>query len=267
LTLVATSTSPTTTELTLILTDLGTDGMSNTVMVNKTISGNDISNINASVLQASGTVGLWYNGSNMVAIFDNFSYVSDDGIVPSVPSLVFVPYTDTNITYSPYNWYNAGSYMQGMPVGAYFKVAFSGTHLGITTTNANNATIDVYLDGAVTPITKSISTTSGEVVISDTLSNGNHYAVIYLKQASGDTRANTASRSLRITGITLSLDGAIQSLTPTPIAPSHNKVIFYGDSITEAHGVNNAAQTSYAERVGRALDVDYANIGYAGEQW
>jgi hypothetical protein len=91
--------------------------------------------------------------------------------------------------------------------------------------------------------------------------------VIYLKQATGSSWASAASKSLKITGITLSSDGAIQPLIDTPIAPSDKKVIFYGDSITEAHGVNGAAQTSYAERLGRSLHFDYANIGYAGEQW
>lgn len=196
--------------------------------------------------------------------------------------------TDSNILWSPYSWVFSGStYAQTPTTGSYLKVAFTGSTLALdidTSMLASiapnvapaNVGVAAYIDGSATPVRRTLANISGgELVFRNDLAAGNHYAQIYLTNTPvsarrwGTTGPDTPPTALlRITAIQLATDGSILPLTGTPLAKKTPKLIFYGDSITEGNNIGGTyAELSYAANLGRSLNAEYSERGYASLAW
>jgi hypothetical protein len=210
-------------------------------------------------------------------LVDNFLYTTTDTITTPLPSTGrSIPISDNHIAVSPYTWWSGTDYKQINAAGGYIKIAFSGTHLGVDVDTSQLASISpssvllrAYIDGATTPIAKTLANViNGEVVFSDTLSAGYHYAIIYggFSNVSTSRWSGNPPNALLIKNIRLSESGAILPLSDTPILPSDKKLIFYGDSITEGEQVS-VAEKGYAPLLGKKLKMEYGQLGYAGGRW
>ena len=158
---------------------------------------------------------------------------SGDAVFAFVPSRIMsdellktVDVYDDNLYWSPYSWYDGKDFKQTVQSGGYVKIAFTGKHLGICVDLAqmseqfrDNVLLNAYIDGSDRPIVKKLSDTKDdEIVFSDSLEQGNHYAIIYL----GDSICTMANRwdvplqcALRITGLKLSADASTVRLDNT----------------------------------------------------
>jgi lysophospholipase L1-like esterase len=230
-----------------------------------TLSGTD----NTAILQNPGTVALFNNDVGKSVFVDNFLYTTTD------EENTVVPISNTSIAISPYTWYSGSDYKQINAAGGYIKVAFSGTHLGVGVDTSklagispSNIFLRTYIDGSTTPVNKTLANVNnGEVVFSDNLASGNHYAIIYGGfNVSNSRRSGNPPASLMIKSIILSTGSEVQSLTGTPIVPSNKKILFYGDSITEGSLVS-VAEKGYAPTLAKNLGLEYGQLGYGGGRW
>ncbi|GHV21689.1 hypothetical protein FACS189428_2510 [Clostridia bacterium] len=238
-----------------------------------TISGTD----STAILQNPGTVAFFNNDVGKSVFVDNFLYTTtDEENVIGESTGVVIPISNTNIVASPYTWYLGTDYKQINAAGGYIKVAFNGTHLGVGVDTSqlagispSNILLRAYTDGSTTPVSKTLANVNnGEVVFSDNLANGNHYAIIYggFSNISNSRRSGNPPASLMIKSVILSTGSEVKPLTGTAIALSDKKVIFYGDSITEGSLVS-VAEKGYAPTLGKDLGIEYGQLGYGGGRW
>ena len=189
--------------------------------------------------------------------------------------------TNTDLVWSPYNWqFNGSSCAQTNPGGAYVKLAFSGSTLGINIDQSmlngilpTLMVLDAYVDGSTTPLTQTFAdATNGgtQITFTTSLSGGNHYATIYFSQSPvGVDRWIGPADDLRVTSLQLATDGRGRILSPlgTPVARKPEKVIFFGDSITEGSR-DTSDEVAYSADVAKILgNVEYGQIAYAGAGW
>ncbi len=187
----------------------------------------------------------------------------------------FVSITNESLIWSPYNWYfNGSSYAQATAGGAYVKIAFTGSSLAIGIDDSHIIGFDpdtiilhAYIDGSTTAIEKDLSEMSGNLLtITSSLSRGKHYAIIYLAQTGFYDRWSIPANSLRITKFQLDPGGTVYTLLKTPLGERSQKIIIYGDSITEGTG-NTSAEYSYAAVMAQQLDMEYGQLGYSSLGW
>ena len=197
----------------------------------------------------------------------------------TVPGLGVVGVTDPKLVWSPYNWrFNGSSWAQTAPGGAYVKIGFTGTSLGIgvsTSTNVgvtlSGVKIHAYIDGSPTPIEKSLADAGngGVITFSSALASSSHYAIIYLSKTPQIVdRWYGPNESIRITKFQLAADGngTTTSLTSTPLAKKARKIIYFGDSITEGVLVSQD-ENAHSAIVGQLLGVEYGQVGYGYLGW
>ena len=186
-----------------------------------------------------------------------------------------------DLIWSPYNWqFNGSSWAQTSPGGAYVKFAFTGSTLGINIDQSmlngidpSQMDLDAYVDGSSTPITKTFADATGNgrhITFTTSLSAGDHYAVIYFAQSPFQVdRWIGPADDLRVTSLQLAADGSGVILPPagTPVAPKSDKVIFFGDSITEGYH-DTSDENAYSADVAKLLgNVEYGQIAYSGAGW
>lgn len=198
--------------------------------------------------------------------------------------------TDTNIFFSPYNWFSNGSgtmqsnnilpgstYAQTVNPGAYIKMGFSGTSISVNIDPSNLVAGDVsaslyptlyYTVDSGTAQTHLITATDGIVSLKSGLASGNHTLQLWFKSTNNENidRWNTPTNLVKIDGFL-----ATSSVTPTLFS---KRAIFYGDSITEGVRVNSNtgvetvdsdATRDYAENVAFGLSAEYGNIGFGAQ--
>lgn len=185
---------------------------------------------------------------------------------------------DGHLYFSPYNWYNGGSYRLNTVCGGYLKVAFTGSYLAIGVDDSNigsngRASFEIhgYIDGVGgkdTPIVRTLDNASGgRIVFADNLSGGTHYATIYLSHTGeGDAWYNGAQNSLRINGVYINPGEQVVDLADTSNKVKPRRVIFYGDSITEAVGTSGA-EYGYVAQLAMEMDAEYGQLGNGGMGW
>lgn len=205
-------------------------------------------------------------------------------------SPVIITVTDTNIQWSPYNWYSDGggslssnnvhgssTYCQSANSGAYVKFAFTGTTTFILNVNpaaqlaANLGTTSpklcYSLDGGAW-VDAQLSNTLISVISLAGLSTGNHSIIVVYKSHVqtvdnwGSSGINP-SNSVQIISFTLDYGGStIAAFGPVV---KHSKNMFTnGDSITEGVSINgtgndlsyNDATLDYIRSVAEALDCE-----------
>lgn len=202
----------------------------------------------------------------------------------SVGAVGEVSVGDSNIAWSPYGWVASGTtYKQTATVGSYVDIAFSGTTLGlnvdasmiVSPANPANMSVYAYIDGSATPVTKTMAqVSSGQLIFSNSLSSGNHYAHIVLAiSINNDGRWYSTGGSpkalLRITSFQLDGSGTTLPLSGTPLAKEGPKILYYGDSITEGNTINadTTGANSVAARVGQVIGGPYGVHGYGSLMW
>jgi hypothetical protein len=188
--------------------------------------------------------------------------------------------SDANWFFSPYTWYDGGTYKQAGNKGAYFKTKFSGTGatLLVDLTRLGGSdflTVEWSIDGGpFVPYYPTSTTTQIVLAGSGTLASGTHTLEFYLAQTNttGD-RWNTPAMALRVTGLALDVGGVLS-------APSlqQKRILVLGDSIVEggyniasAPNQNTATSSdgrqSYVFALASARGAEVGSSGWGGTGW
>lgn len=233
--------------------------------------------------------------------------ISDDGgltdatplsyVVTAAPITVAV--TDSNVFFSPYNWYsNGGGSMQANNIkgsstyalsnntGAYikFKVTLATTgNISLTVDNAALSLMDadkkpvlsVFRDGQAPVDTTLTGTSSQTIAVATSLAAGTYAFTVVFRttdangsaDSGGRDRWNTPKSSVKVTSLTIPSDASMAA----PTLRSGNMAIF-GDSITEgghllgtaATAANLDARYTWAQFLAAALDCEVGIIGFGG---
>ncbi len=201
----------------------------------------------------SGTSG---SNSDPVISIDDFS-ISDF----TIPTQTQVALNDPNLFVSPYNWlYIGATELRTNCSGAYFKLGFTGTSIEINFNAAvSNTSIKYSIDNA-TYVSYDVPSTNGQINVTG-LESGSHQIVVYATMLwQGADKWVTPVSVLSLSSIFID-NGA------TSIAPSlkPNRILFYGDSITEAvAGTGNDSTKGWASLIGQALSSEYGIRGFGG---
>ena len=196
-----------------------------------------------------------------------------------------IPISDPQVVFSPYNWYRSGSaYAQSANPGAYLKVGFTGSKIGLdldvsplTMANVPASQYPVVrfsVDGGPAS-TVQLSPATTSLPCGSNLRAGNH--TLLLQYVAGYVFLDfwTPVNVLRVNGFSLD-PGA--SLTRVP---SHSlNVLFLGDSITNGdddiatftHGITNEVDTQdatigYPSVVAAGIEAEYGVVAYGGASW
>ena len=224
------------------------------------------------------------SGTKTISTTSSPSLSNPSGLSTSVTDpTATISITNSNLDWSPYNWhFNGSTFAETQAGGGYVKVAFTGSTLGLNIDTSaeqvdlSQIIVDTFIDGSSTPISKNLSQASGNLLtITNSLSSGNHYAVIYLSNTpcNCNNRYDEGQNNLRVTSLQLANDGSghILSLSGTPLQKEATKILIYGDSITEGYNteLNNisTAETEYSADLGRSLGVEYGQVGYRAGAW
>jgi hypothetical protein len=204
-------------------------------------------------------------------------------------ALADAPISSPDIVFSPYNWYREGSeYAQTANPGAYLKVGFTGTKIGVemdvsplilATVPASHYPIVRYSVDGGPPKTVQLGPSTSLIPCAEGLRPGNH--TLLLQYVAGYVFLDfwTPVNVLRITG--LSLDPSAKLLAPFgPAFKQRLNALFFGDSITNgdddvatfADGITNEVNTqdatiAYPSVVASAIGAEYGVIAYGGASW
>lgn len=207
----------------------------------------------------------------------------------SVSNATDIKVSDPNIVYSPYNWLVSGpEFAQTPNPGAYLKMGFTGTSLGVNLdvsplTNAKvpaeqYPVIRYSVDGGpattmqLTPETRALTCGKG-------LTKGNH--TFLLQYVAGYVFLDfwTPVNVMKVTGFSLD-DGAKTIPAFGANEPKKRFALFLGDSITNGDddiatfkgGITNAVDTQdatigYPSVVAAATKSEYGIVAYGGASW
>ncbi|MDR1833664.1 MAG: GDSL-type esterase/lipase family protein, partial [Propionibacteriaceae bacterium] len=200
--------------------------------------------------------------------------------IGTLPVRELIATDDANAVWSPLNWFHAadGSYAQSNAPGAYVRVAFTGTSLGLRLAQAGSGRVSVFVDGSAMPVSQTLA--AGDVVLASGLSDASasspHTAVIYISYLDGSRWSASLNGSAKISGFLLDAGESLVSLAGTALEASGKSIAVFGDSITEGYyaddssasaSAQNTQYDGYASVLGRALGVEYAQIGFNGQGW
>jgi lysophospholipase L1-like esterase len=217
-----------------------------------------------------------------------------------VSSPVTIPVTDTNVYFSPYNWYSDGAgamgsnnahasstYALANMRGAYLKTKFTVGASGYIKLNVSTSMIASMANQAGAPTiawsinngviqTHLLATTDTQITLATGLSAATYdvklwFQGVYITQ-DGSTTENYTNlyNVVKITGFELSTNGS--SLAPT-IKPKN--IVCFGDSITEGDinmsGTRSASSQDatqvWSVYLADALNAEVGVIGFHGANW
>jgi lysophospholipase L1-like esterase len=184
----------------------------------------------------------------------------------------FIAPNDSNIFYSPENWFFSGSsFARSSTPGAYFKTGFTGTTLQLNVDTS--AMTSIYpkiaytIDGGTI---QDITLTSASLynLTPTPLVSGNHQLALYIDGIGFTDRWTTPIDQLKFVGLTV--DVGATTVTPTLAA---KRLVVYGDSITEGASqlaatdtpTNAQWTTSWDKLLGDDLNAEVGAIGYQAE--
>lgn len=230
------------------------------------VSGNGVSTATLTDGSATGTLTIKDTSTGATATFT----------VSTGPYTI--PVNDSNVFYSPGNWYvNGSTYAQSNNPGAYIKTGFTGTScalaVDVSTLVAGSVSAGSYPtfewsidDGPVTAV--QLTSSSSTLTLATGLASGNH--TLRIDYISGDFNVDrwvNPTMVLRITGIVV--DNGASSVAPTLLP---NRLVVFGDSITEAAYTLSAtspggqdATQSFVCALALGLDAEYGIIGFSGQ--
>jgi lysophospholipase L1-like esterase len=224
------------------------------------------------------TTAMTGSESDLAALY-SFSNNTNDtaGSVSATP--IEIAYNNANIFYSPSNWDDRGTYMSSANPGAYARVAFSGTSVGVKVDVA--AMVSASLPVASYPIVRTVIdgvsfvdtqlTSSSTAISRSGLSTGAHTLDVFFLAAdvnNGD-RWVTPVNAVRITGFTLDSGAAVSA-----VAKRSKTALFFGDSIWEGYLAagtvttqptgNNCLLTT-VPGLAKVFDAEYGTIAFSGQ--
>jgi lysophospholipase L1-like esterase len=227
--------------------------------------------VTESALASAGQAG-WYvaTGSSRLT---GFTY--QDASPTTTDWEKNVPAADSNLFWSPDNWSTStdGTVKQTAAGGAYVKVAFTGSRLGLAVERGgapDDLSVSAYVDGAAAPtaqVTVADLPTTGEGVLrlaSGLDPDATHTATVFLTTNSeaSDRWNGAPANALRVTGLALDAGAKTRPLDGTRLEPKHGQILFFGDSITQWGG-----EQRWTGRLADDLGFEYGNIGYSGQGW
>ncbi|HWA82897.1 MAG TPA: hypothetical protein VG820_05670, partial [Fimbriimonadaceae bacterium] len=200
-----------------------------------------------------------------------------------------MPASDPGVVYSPYNWYRSGeAFTQSPNPGAYLKLSFSGTQLGVgidvsplveAKVPAEQYPVVRYSVDGRPAATLQLRPDMHSIPCASGLQKGDHQ--LLLQYVAGYVFLDfwTPVDVLRVTGFTV--DEGASILPPTRFASRQGRAaLFLGDSITNgdddiatfAGGITNAVGTQdatlgYPDIVASALGAEYGIVAYGGASW
>jgi lysophospholipase L1-like esterase len=230
--------------------------------------------VTEAALAQAGQAG-WYVAGGGSSRLTGFAYADVDPSAPQPDWEVNVPVSDPNIYWSPNNWWTAldGAMKQTSTGGAYLKVAFTGSKLGLAVLRAgapDDLAVTAYVDGATSPttqVTLAQAPATGEAVLplaTGLATNVTHTATVHLTTNSeGSDRWNgDPPNALRVVGLALDDLAATVPLGSSGVAPKSEHILFFGDSITQWGGENR-----WTNLLAAALGYEHGNIAYSGQGW
>jgi lysophospholipase L1-like esterase len=186
---------------------------------------------------------------------------------------------------SPYNWYtSASSYILAVNPGAYWKVNFGGTSVGVTVDVSALVSGSVaakqypqlswVIDGG-SQSTAQLTSSSTTVSLGSSLSAGSHTLQVWCFSTDAYTaRWAAGESSCKITAMVLDTGQALSAATLNA-----KRMIIFGDSITEGawilgnttdltnYSLYEVGNYSYADQVALDLGVEYGKASFGGQSW
>jgi hypothetical protein len=282
----------------------GTIGTSVVVTPNDSSGGGTFTPTSVTLTSGSPSGTFTYSpasdGAHTVSVTNGSSLSNPSSITYTSTSVVVIPVTNTNVFFSPYNWFSNGAgSMQSNNVkasstyawsnnrGAYMRFVATVGASGSITLNVDTTSLASVANAAGCPnLAWSVGNGSEQTVLlaagntSVTLASGlsaGTYAVflcfksVYITQDGDVAGCYTAPNNrVQVTGITLSAGGTVSA----PLLKSKRMVI-YGDSITEGDrsmsGTRSAAsqdaKRTYGWHLAEVLDAEVGIVGWYGQQW
>lgn len=239
-------------------------------------------------------------GAKTISVTNNGSLSNPSSITYTASTVVTFGVTNTNIFFSPYNWFsdgagsmqsnnvkgsstyawsnNRGSYMRfKATVGASgsIKLNVDTTSLA-SVTNAAGCPNLAWSVGGGAEQTVLLASGNTQVTLATGLTAGTYevflaFRSVYITQ-DGDIAGcyTTPNNRVQVTGIELSTGGTLSA----PTLKSKRMIVF-GDSITEGDrsmaltrsAISQDAKRTYGWFLAEALDAEVGIIGWYGQQW
>lgn len=186
---------------------------------------------------------------------------------------------------SPFNWEASGSsYIRAANSGAYFKVKFTGTTVGLAVDVAALSGAGIAskqyprfkyrIDGG-SFTTRQLLSSDTTITLGTGLTDDTHSLEVYLLATDAYVARWTAVSSLKITGIVV---GTGKTLEGSP-KRTNRTALWFGDSITEGawsllaptdlsdYADATDGTVSYAKVVSDWLGVEYGMCAFGGQSW
>jgi len=232
---------------------------------------------------ANGSVASAYTpatpGLKTLTATDAAGLLSAASATTTAASTVQIAHNNANVFYSPSNWDDRGAYMSSANPGAYARMTFSGTSVGVKVDVSAMAAAN--LPAASYPIVRTVIdgvlfsdtqlTSAGGVVMRSGLSAGTHTLDVHFLAAdinNGDRWA-TPVNAVRISGFTLDSGASLSA-----VSKRSKSALFFGDSIWEGYlaagtvttqPVGNSSLLTTVPFIAKAFDAEYGVIAFSGQ--
>lgn len=224
------------------------------------------------------TAAMTGSEADLVALYAFSNNVNDTAGASSVPAND-IAYNNANVFYSPSNWDDRGTYMSSANPGAYARLAFSGTSVGVKVDVAAMAAAS--LPAASYPIVRTVIdgvsfldtqlTSSTTAITRSGLASGAHTLEVFFLAAdiNNGERWVTPVNAVRIAGFTLDAGATVSA-----VSKRGKSALFFGDSIWEGYLAagtvttqptgNNCLLTT-VPGLAKAFDAEYGTIAFSGQ--
>jgi hypothetical protein len=265
-----------------VAVSVGFNGTNAATTVNLTAA-DGVFNPSTVTVPANGSVASTYTpatpGLKTLTATDSAGLLSAASATTTATSTVQIAHNNANVFYSPSNWDDRGTFMSSANPGAYARLAFSGTSVGVKVEVA--AMVSASLPSGSYPIVRTVIdgvsfadtqlTSSSTVIVRSGLAAGAHTLDMYFLAAdinNGD-RWVTPVNAVRIAGFTLDSGAAVSA-----VAKRSKTALFFGDSIWEGYlaagtvttqpAGNNSLLTT-VPALAKAFDAEYGTIAFSGQ--
>jgi len=183
-----------------------------------------------------------------------------------------VPVTDPNWYWSLYNWAHIDGQVYTANPGAYFRIGFNGTSVGLSldqTSSPGTPFMNLWVSVDDSTFKQVSVPQNQQVTVSlyTGLSSNNHQLEVYVYNSlQSEDRWNVPSCSVHVMG--LIIDSNAVTISP-PVKPA--TILVYGDSITEGVEANcvsggdltsNAATATWAYSLAAGMNAEISVVGF-----
>lgn len=214
-------------------------------------------------------------GAKTISVTNNGSLTNPSNITytATAPSATEIATNNAAIVYSPGNWNVSGSAAITINAGAYFSLLTNTDDLTLKFDVSGNSAplpqVSYRIDGG--PWLSSVIASTVALTMRSASSTLTWHLLEVMVKSTTETqnRWSGAAAAVKLTSITVTSGASVAAPTARP-----KKVLFFGDSITEAVrtlGVSgtdtdlNDAHNGWASYLGEALGVEYGVVGFGGQ--